>query len=294
MADMPTACDAPGGDPVKPDAAARTRRPVPLYGVIGNPVAHSLGPAMHSRAFAETGQPGVYLAFRVTDLAGAVAGIRALGIRGVSVTLPHKVAVMDLLDAVDDTARRIGAVNTVVNREGTLTGTNTDWQGAVAALEDRTEIRGRRVWVLGAGGAARAVAYGMVSRGGRLTVVNRNRRKGEQLAADFNANFMPLSEVGPLACDILVNTTPVGMWPETGRSPVPLAGIAPPMVVMDIVYNPVRTLLLETAARRGCPSVDGMAMFVAQGAAQFTLWTGRPAPAGAMRRAALAALEKRA
>ena len=278
---------------MNPTISTRITTATPLYGVIGDPVAHSLSPVMHNRAFAETGHDGVYLAFRVTDLIGAVAGIRALGIRGVSVTLPHKVGVMDLLDTVDDTARAIGAVNTVVNRDGTLAGTNTDWGGAMAALTEKTEIRGKRVWIVGAGGAARAVAYGVVSQGGRLTVVNRDRKKGERLAASLGGDFAPLSEVRRVACDILVNTTPVGMWPETGLAPVPMEGIEPPLVVMDIVYNPVRTLLLETARQRGCATVDGVAMFVEQGAAQFSLWTGQKAPAGAMRRAVIEALEGR-
>ena len=261
-----------------------------LYGLIGDPVSHSLGPLIHNRAFAEIGHNGVYLAFRVTDLPAAVDGVRAMGIRGVSVTIPHKVAVMDLLDTVDPAARAIGAVNTLVNRNGRIEGFNTDGAGAVAALAEKTAIRGKTVWMIGAGGAARAVGFGVGAEGGRLTVVNRSRQKGERLAAELDAGFRPLADIRRLDCDILINATAVGMTPDTGGIPVAPEAIAPGTVVMDIVYNPINTRLLDTARAKGCTIVDGAAMFVHQAAAQFQLWTGRTAPIDVMDRTVRAAL----
>ncbi len=254
-----------------------------LYGVIGHPVGHSLGPAMHNRAFAATGYPGVYLAFDVTDIASAVSGIRGFHIGGISVTIPHKVAVMDYLDAVDETAGQIGAVNTVVNRDGRLTGFNTDAYGAVAALSEKMDPEGRDVAVIGAGGAARAVAHGIGKKRGRVCIVNRNREKGRKLAEECNAAFLPYDEIGALSCDILINTTPLGMAPNPETIPVPEDILHPGMTVMDIVYNPVKTRLLECAEAAGCKTIDGVGMFVYQGARQFELWTGRTAPVDVMR-----------
>jgi shikimate dehydrogenase len=261
-----------------------------LYGVIGDPVAHSLSPVMHNRAFAETGHPGVYLAFRVIDLPPAVAGIRALGLKGVSVTLPHKVAMMDQLDEIDPLAEKIGAVNTIVNRNGRLVGFNTDGRGAVDALADAIAVSGSRVALVGAGGAARAIGFTLAAEGAGVTVVNRSEARGKALARDLDADFQPLGRFGPDGFDILVNTTTVGMVPGTDATPIRPEDLCPDMVVMDIVYNPLETLLLESAGKIGCRTVDGVAMFVNQGAAQFELWTGKKAPVVAMREAVMAAL----
>ena len=261
-----------------------------IYCVLGNPVAHSMGPVMHNAAFGVTGFNGVYVAFRVTDVADAVKGLRALDVGGASVTIPHKVEIMRHLDRVDEDARRIGAVNTVVNRNGRLTGYNSDWRGAVRALLEKSPIAGKTVVVIGAGGAARAVAYGIVHEGGRLLVVNRTAEKAEKLADDFGGKGLPLSAVESRDWDILVNTTPVGMTPVDDLSPVPVECLKPGRVVMDIVYNPLMTRLLRDAAGRGCETVDGLAMFVFQGAYQFEAWTGRKAPVETMRQAVLTAL----
>jgi shikimate dehydrogenase len=267
---------------------SRTR----LYGVMGDPVGHSLSPAMHNAAFGQTGHEGVYLAFHVTDLAGAVQGIRALNIHGVSVTLPHKVAVMDLLDEVAPAARRIGAVNTIVNEAGRLCGFNSDSPGALAALMEKTPIDGKRVAVIGAGGAARALAYGIKAHGGHLTIVNRSRDKGCRLADEMADDFCPLTEFSGGGIDILVNTTSVGMRPHTDRIPVAPAALRPGMTVMDIVYNPLETMLLKTARQKGCTVVDGLSMFVHQGVIQFERWTGKEAPVQLMKQTVLDALEQ--
>lgn len=263
-----------------------------LYAVVGDPVSHSLGPFMHNAAFRQTGHNGVYVAFHVTDLAAAIKGIRALNIHGCSVTIPHKVAVMELMDEVDPTARRIGAVNTIVNDHGRLQGFNSDSPGAMAALLEKTPVAERQVAVIGAGGAARALAHGIKVHGGRLTIVNRGQDKGRALAAELGADFCPLADFSGSGCDILVNTTPVGMIPHTDQMPVAHACLRPAMTVMDIVYHPLETRLLRAARAAGCKVVDGVAMFVYQGAFQFECWTGRKAPVQLMKKTVMEALKQ--
>jgi shikimate dehydrogenase len=253
-----------------------------VYCVLGNPVSQSLSPLMQNRAFSHTGFDGVYVAFAVPDIASAISGIKALGIKGASITIPHKAAVIPFLDEIDPLALKIGAVNTLVHREGRFYGANTDCAGAVRALSEKTDIAGKRIGILGAGGAARAVGFGVISKGARVTIANRTAEKGEALAADLNAAFCPLSEISRYPFDILINTTAVGMRPRTGVSPVSADVFTPEMVVMDIVYNPLRTQFLTMAAATGCVTIDGAAMFIYQGAEQFELWTGRPAPIAVM------------
>jgi shikimate dehydrogenase len=261
-----------------------------LYAVFGNPVGHSLSPVMHNKAFAEAGLNAMYLAFRVIDIDAATAAVRAIGIKGVSVTIPHKITVMNSLDEIDDLARRIGAVNTVVNREGRLCGFNSDGQGAVRALLEKTAVHGADIAIIGAGGAARAIGFGMIDNGGRVTIINRSIQAGEDLAKDLGADFKPLAGLKQIRADILINTTPVGMRPQTEDLPLSPELLRKDMLVMDIVYNPVQTALLKHARRMGCRTIDGVAMFVYQGAFQFTLWTGMEAPVETMRAAVLAAL----
>ena len=266
-------------------ASGSVFEPPGIYAIFGDPVAHSLSPIMHNSAFAHAGHSDIYLAFRVPDIAAAVGAVRALGIRGASITLPHKRSVMAHLDELDDMAARIGAVNTIVKRSEKLCGYNTDWQGAVKALAEKTTINGRPVAVIGAGGAARAVAFGVQKAGGLLTILNRNPQKGEKLAADLNANFIALEEVKKIPCEIIINATPVGMTPQEGATPIDCRLLQKEMVVMDAIYSPLKTRLLAAAEALGCTTVDGLAMLVYQGAAQFELWTGSAAPVDIMRRA---------
>jgi shikimate dehydrogenase len=226
----------------------------------------------------------------VQDIRPAVAGLRALGFRGASITLPHKESVMACLDAVEETARRIKAVNTIVNANGRLQGYNTDCSGAIRALKDKTPLAGRAVAILGAGGAARAVAFGILAEGGRVTIFNRTAERGKKLADELQAEFRLLSEFKADPYEILVNTTPVGMAPRTDDTPVRVEELSPGLVVMDIVYNPLKTRLLQEAAGVGCMTIDGLSMFVHQGAQQFELWTGMKAPVDIMRMAVEAEL----
>lgn len=261
-----------------------------LYCVLGDPVSHSLSPLMHNAAFDAIGYNGVYLAFGVKDLAGALAGIRALGIRGASVTIPHKIEVMDYLDEIDGQARAIGAVNTVVNRNGHLFGYNSDCLGAIHALKDKTGIKDKAVVIAGAGGAARAIAFGILAEGGTLIILNQIREEGEALARDLGVRYSPLSEYRRHPCDIFINATPVGMTPHVEAMPVEPDYLDPSMTVMDIVYNPLKTRLLVEAEKAGCRCVDGVSMFVYQGASQFEAWTGETAPVDLMRQVVLTAL----
>jgi shikimate dehydrogenase len=261
-----------------------------LFAVLGDPVSHSLGPVMHNTAFLETGFNGAYLAFRVKDIGSAVIGIKALGIKGASITIPHKLSVMDFLDELDDSAKKIGAVNTLVNRNGVLIGYNSDGIGAVKALSEKTAIKDKNVVVLGAGGAARAIAFSVLAEGGRVTIINRTPTKGEKLAEALGADFRPVSELNKIHCHILINTTPVGMLPDVDDMPVRKQDLEQTMVVMDIVYNPLKTRFLKAAESIGCRIIDGVSMFVYQGAFQFELWTGMNAPVEAMKKAVLHAL----
>jgi shikimate dehydrogenase len=261
-----------------------------VYGVIGDPVGHSLSPLMQNRAFRAAGINAVYAAFPVTDLACAIAGVRALRIRGLSVTIPHKEAIIPLLDEVDPLAGRIGAVNTVLNRQGRLAGYNTDAEGAVKALSEKTSLPGRDVLILGAGGAARAIGFGVREKGAKIHIAGRSAKKGRALADVLGGRYVSIDDVSEAPRDILVNATSVGMHPDTDRMPIPVHVLSPQMTVMDIVYNPLRTRLLSAAEERGAQVIDGAAMFVHQGAAQFALWTGTEAPAALMKQAAYEAL----
>ncbi|MBW2564178.1 MAG: shikimate dehydrogenase [Deltaproteobacteria bacterium] len=261
-----------------------------LYAVLGDPISQSLSPVMHNNAFSHVNYNGVYLAFRVKEIGKAISGIRALGIKGAGITIPHKVKIMDFLDEIDDTAGKIGAVNTIVNRQGKITGYNFDSIGAVKAIKEKTGINNKSVAILGAGGAARAVGYGIISEGGKLTILNRTKESGEKLAADLGSAFSPFEDFKKIKCDILINTTPVGMKPNVDSMPVEKKHLNKGMIVMDIVYNPLKTSLLKAAEDIGCTIIDGVSMFVFQGAGQFELWTGKTAPVNLMRKAVLKAL----
>lgn len=249
----------------------------------------STGAAMHLAGYAALGLPFTYVPFKVADLAGALGGMRALGIRGLGVSMPFKQAVIPLLDALAPLAARIGAVNTVVNDEGRLTGHNTDAVGAARAIEEALPLAGARVLLLGAGGAARAIAFAFVDRGADVCVANRDRGKAEALAAACGARAAGLEEAARAGdYDAVVNATSVGMREVDAGSPVPEAAIRAGMVVMDIVYKPIETELVRAARRRGAVAIHGGRMLLYQAAGQFELYTGSAAPLDAMEAALLA------
>ena len=251
-----------------------------LYGVIGNPIQHSLSPMIHNGAFKRLGRNAVYLAFEIKDLEEALRGIRGLGVRGVSVTIPFKTEVIPFLDKVEGFAKKIGAVNTIVNRGGKLIGHNTDCDGALEALEEKINLKRKRVLLLGAGGAARAIGFGLKERDCRLIVSNRSKKRGEALSRELKCHFLPMSSLikktaEEVGADILINATSVGMYPRQGETPFPKRLFKEGMMVMDIVYQPLQTRLLREAKARRCLTINGLEMLVRQGVAQLTIWTGR-------------------
>ncbi len=245
-----------------------------LYGVIGNGVRESLSPVIHNGAFQRMGMNAVYLAFPVNDLRAAVAGIREFGMRGVSVTVPFKTEILPLLDALDSTAEKIKAVNTIANRHGRLIGYNTDWLGAVGALEETITLRGRKILLLGAGGAARAIAFGLKERGSEVFIYNRSPEKAQALAEESECVSLPGLSWGRVEIEVIINASSAGMRPEESATPLPKELLRPGMTVMDIVYRPRRTRLLREAEGRGCRTVDGLEMLARQGAEQVRIWTG--------------------
>jgi len=276
-----------------PPIDAKTR----LCALIGNPVEHSLSPAIHNAAFQHMGLNFVYVAFKVEDVDGALRGLRALtGIRGVSVTIPHKVAVLSYLDEVTPTVRNIGAVNTIVSDGGRLTGYNTDASGALAALRaGGAPVDGGRVLLLGSGGAARAIAFALcmdakVSALTILAILDQERDTlvrdlrdktgasvtGHQLTPDTLGRSIPNAQV-------MIHCTPVGMRPKIDETCVPAKLLASHLTIMDIVYNPLETRLLKEARQARCRTVRGVEMFLYQAVEQCELWTQQPAPVGIMR-----------
>ncbi len=268
------------------------REPVRLA-LLGHPVGHSLSPFMHAAALKFLNLAGSYEAWDVSDLKVAVEKLRKEGYRGASVTIPFKRQVMALLEDLDDQARAIGAVNTLIRQGERFLGTNTDWEGLLRALRKKMEIRGKRVVVLGAGGTARAALYGLLSEGGNPVLVNRTEEHGRTLAAEFNCPFYPLAAIGELKGEALINTTPVGMMPNTDASPVPAQVLHHFRLVADVIYNPLQTRLLREAEQAGCAVLSGVEMFVEQGAAQFRLWTAMEPPVDRMRQVVREELERR-
>ncbi len=268
-----------------------------LCGLLGNPVDHSLSPAIHNAAFEKLGLNFAYLAFPVEDLENAIRGIRALGhIRGFSVTIPHKVSIIPLLDSVETTAKHIGSVNTIIKDRGLLVGSNTDASGALQALrQGGVDLAGQRVVMLGSGGAARAIAFGLCVEGniGHLTLLGIDDKERSTLANDLKAKTgisitnAPLhaSTLGPALADahLLIHGTPIGMHPKIEHSCVPKELLHPGLTVMDIVYNPLNTQILQDAQAAGCHTIQGIEMFLHQAVGQFELWTGQSAPVDTMR-----------
>ncbi len=283
--------------------SGRTR----VCGVIGDPIEHTMSPVMHNAAFREIGMDYVYLPFRVArdEIGKAIAGMRSLNLAGLNVTIPHKISVVPFLDELDSLARKIGAVNTVVNDRGVLWGYNTDASGFLQAMLDKgVKPDNKKVVVLGAGGAARAICYILAESGASLSILNRalemewarNLAAEISVAFDRDASAMELNsdnlaKVMP-GSDILVNATSVGMSPNTRETPVPAELLESVPIVFDIVYNPVQTRLRSEAEQAGALTISGLDMLVCQGALSFEKWTGQKAPLEVMKKEALKGLQK--
>ena len=264
-----------------------------IVGLIGHPVEHSFSPPMHNEAFKRLGMNYAYVAFDVEpqNLKSAIDGARSLGIKGLNVTIPHKIEVMEYLDEIDEVAELIGAVNTIDFKD--MKGYNTDGIGAVRAIEEATSIKGKNVVIAGAGGASRAISFYIAKYGAdKLTILNRNVEKAEELIKDVAGSELisdveasSIYEIGPYLedADILINTTPVGMHPNVNDKPVASASdMHEGLVVFDAVYNPNETVLLKEAIKADAKPVYGIKMLLYQGAESFKIWTGADAPVDAM------------
>jgi len=274
-----------------------------VCGIIGDSIEHSMSPVMHNAAFKALGLDYVYLPFHVQrgELPGAIAGIRALNVVGLNVTIPHKEAVIPLLDRLEPLAERMGAVNTIVNEGGLLTGHNTDAPGFMQALRSKgIDPEGKSILILGAGGASKGISFILAEAGASLVILNRTVTRAEELASQIAQYYhrrpeaLTLSEEnlarGLDGADVLVNTTSVGMVPDVNQAPVPASLLNHNLVVCDIVYNPLETKLLREAKVAGARTIDGLDMLVWQGALAFEKWTGQKAPFEVMKQAAIKAL----
>jgi shikimate dehydrogenase len=276
-----------------------------IAGVIGDPISHTRSPAMHNAAFAAVGLDWVYLPFHVTaqNLKGAVEGFRATGVRGINATVPHKPALLELVDYMSEEASFIGAINTLIfEPDGRVRGDNTDARGFLAAMRDHQVVvpRGQKVVVLGAGGAARAVVAALGGAGvSEIMIVNRTESRAHDLAARARDRMGVAARGCPLASEslraalsgaaMLVNTTSGGMHGSTPLTVDPDL-LRPPLVVYDIVYSPPETELLKAASANGCDVLNGLSMLVHQAAIAFECWTGVPAPVDVMRDALISSL----
>jgi len=271
-----------------------------ICGVIGNPIDHSLSPVMHNAAFNSLKLDFVFVAFRVkkAELESAIDGMRSLDIHGLNVTMPHKSAVIKYLDEIDSTANLIGAVNTILNNNGSLMGYATDGVGALKALEENgVDLAGKKLLLLGAGGAAKAIAFSTAKEAEELVILNRTVDNAKKLA-EVLCRKLGKKTVGKALSpalvrenlqdvDVLINATPVGMHPNIDRSLVDPKWMRPDLSVMDIVYNPVETKLIKDAKTAGAKVISGVEMLIYQGAASFEIWTGHQAPIKVMKEAIL-------
>ena len=278
-----------------------------VFGVVASPIAHSLSPAVHNAAFAETGFDGLYLPLLVDPgydnfarFMDSFCRCPWLNLRGLSVTIPHKQNALRYLTnhqaQIDPLAQRIGSVNTIsISDQGQLTGYNTDFDGALDALTcgmgiTRADLAGQEIALLGAGGAARAILAGLAHAGAKVLIYNRTAAKAQRLAGEFSATAVPLEHLAGTTARIIINATSIGMSPNTQASPFPAAALRSDMTVFDTVYNPQQTLLLTQAAQAGAATVTGVEMFVRQAAQQFSIWTSSPAPLAVMRQVLLECL----
>jgi 3-dehydroquinate dehydratase/shikimate dehydrogenase len=271
--------------------ASEITRNTRVYGVIGDPIGHSLSPLLHNTAFRARKFDAVFVAFLVRNLRDLLSAMKPFRVAGLSVTIPHKEKIVDYLDGCDPLAARIGAVNTVVVRGGwRLYGYNTDYIGVLRSLERRMRLAGSRVLLFGAGGAARAAAFALAQAGSIVCLCARRPERARALARAAGGQVVSRADLAHEFFDAIVNCTPIGMHPR-GGSPLASAELNCRMV-MDMVYRPRQTELLRLARRKGIEIISGLEMFLAQGFAQYEIWTGERAPESAMRRAVVSALDR--
>jgi len=289
------AATAPGQIPLRDlktlYRAHELTRATRVFGVIGNPVGHSLSPLLHNTGYISAGKDAVYVPFLVENLKDFLKALPDFGVRGFSVTLPHKEKIFAHLSDVEPLAAKIGAVNTVtVRKDGSLYGSNTDYVGVLRALERKMKLRGSRVAIYGAGGSARAAAFALAQAGAQVFVCARRPEAARKLAKAVGGEPILRSDLRALEFDALLNATPIGMFPQEKVSPLAAAELNCSLV-MDLIYRPIRTKLLRLAASRKIACVSGVEMFLAQGFAQWEHWMGSKAPESIMRNAVLRALK---
>jgi 3-dehydroquinate dehydratase/shikimate dehydrogenase len=275
------------------DAVYRVRSIGPqtrVYGLLGSDVLRSLSPAIQNRAFAERGIDAVYVPLQAESLDAFLEALPALGVSGFSVTRPYKGEILARLDSVTPNAAESGSANTVLAQEGRLVGMSTDGDGVLLPLRRRLDPSGCSVVILGAGGAARAAGFALVRAGARVKVAARRAEQAREAAAAAGAQACSLEEANHLPYDVLLNATPLGSGAFPGESPLPPAALRTGSVVFDMVYEPRETPLLAAARAKGCTTIDGVEMLVAQAVGQFEAWTGERAPVEAMTEAAVAAI----
>ena len=265
-----------------------------VLGIIGNPIGHSLSPLVHNRAFLDQGINAVYVPFQIEDscVADFIRLAPELGVQGISVTIPHKVAVIDQLTKADPAVERIGACNTVIFRKGQRVGYNTDYIASIGGIEIamggnildvESVLKNKKTLVLGSGGAGKALAYGLVHRDAMVTVTDIDASRAVELSKHLGCEYVKWDVRESVRPDILVNCTPIGMHPNVNDMPYPKKSLQSKMLVFDAVYNPEYTLFIKTAQERGCKIVTGVEMFVGQACYQFKLFTGQKASASKMR-----------
>lgn len=250
------------------------------YGILAHPTGHSLSPLIHNAAFEELKIDAQYVTFDILpeNLEEFIKKVRTEKIAGLSVSIPHKVEIIKHLDGLEEEAKAIGAVNTVFWKGTQLWGTNTDAYGAITALEEQTQLKDKEVVIFGAGGAARAIAHGLKQKGARLTIYSRKLQEAQKLACPYQATYgMPIS-YQKNRFDIVINTTPLGMSPNTNETILTANDLSIHQVIFDIVYNPLNTKFIQEAQRAGCKTITGDRMFLLQAIKQFEIWTGEKAP----------------
>ena len=269
-----------------------------LYVLLGNPLGHTVSPHMHNLAFDKLSMDSCYFPVEVTqeDLGTVFKGLSKMNVGGLNVTIPHKINIMEFLDELDPVAATIGAVNTIHIENGKSKGFNTDGEGFIQSLEEESgiSVKGKRFFIIGCGGAARAISMTLAFRGAdKIFISNRTAAKAEQLATEINTKIRPCAEVVANdqahqkealdQCDVLVNSTSIGMHPNVDIMPIDEALLRKELIVADIVYNPRETKLLQVAKAKGCPIVPGIGMLIYQGVEAFKLWTGIQPPVKEMR-----------
>jgi len=263
-----------------------------LVGLIGKPVKHSLSGVMHNAAFKTLNLNYSYLLFQPKNLKETIHGFKELHFAGFNITMPFKMEVMKFMDKIDPTAKKIGSINTVVIKNNKLIGYNTDGIGAVNALKKVVRLKGKRVLLLGAGGAGKSISFYLKREKAKVTIADRDYSKAKKLAKKLKVKQISLKSIKSLEkYDVLINATPVGMKPKTGKTPINTKLLRKGLIVFDIIYEPLQTRLLKDAKKKGCKTINGLEMLLEQGFVGFKLFTGKNPPKKVMRKAILKVLK---